>query len=490
MYEFQDKSLSETVKRLRNKIKRITQKGTEINEQTTMVALINPILSVLGWDMEDPEEVALEYRRKPKDSPVDYALFVERKPCLFIEAKSLKADLGDYRWIKQTISYAAVTGVEWCVLTNGDEYRLYNAHAPVEVDEKLFRSVRISDEEQHGFTVSTLELLSKTKIAENCLSQLWKAYFVDLRVKSCLELLFRDRSDGLVRLIKKNVDGLTGGDIRKSLGRMDIQIELRIDTVKKPEPKVSIKDLINSGLLVPPVELERTYKGQSFKATINADGTVSYDGNVYSSPSVAAGMAIAAVKGPPPPGKPGYYPADGWIFWKLRDPETGNLVPLDALRQRYNRTHRDTGQEPNHAATIVYCLTPVKSTKEETSEECIRRLVVENKMYAFSKRTPQKNLKPGDYICFYASGIGVIAHARVRTSPRLQPNPIVRDADKYPYTFELDEVRYYPDEPIVLDVNLRRQLDAFKGKDADANWGWFVTPTRWVTEHDFRLLTR
>ena len=38
------------------------------------------------------------------------------------------------------MGYAIVAGVEWVVLTDGNEYRIYNTHAPVPVAEKLFHS--------------------------------------------------------------------------------------------------------------------------------------------------------------------------------------------------------------------------------------------------------------------------------------------------------------------------------------------------------------
>jgi hypothetical protein len=61
-----------------------------------------------------------------------------REPRLFIETKALDQDLTNRKWASQIMGYAATAGVKWCVLTDGDEYRLLNAMAEVDVDEKLF----------------------------------------------------------------------------------------------------------------------------------------------------------------------------------------------------------------------------------------------------------------------------------------------------------------------------------------------------------------
>ena len=128
MTEARLQALASTVQKLRDRIRQSRQRGGTIGEQNTKVAFINPLLSALGWDLEDLDEVSFEYRRKSQDNPVDYALFLLRAPCLFVEAKALDVPLSDRRWISQTLGYATVVGVEWCVLTNGDEYRLYNRH--------------------------------------------------------------------------------------------------------------------------------------------------------------------------------------------------------------------------------------------------------------------------------------------------------------------------------------------------------------------------
>ena len=79
--------LGETVARVSGRIKEIEKRGEGVGEQDTKAILIDPILSVLGWRLDELDEVRWEYRRKPQDDPVDYALFALRKSRLFIEAK-------------------------------------------------------------------------------------------------------------------------------------------------------------------------------------------------------------------------------------------------------------------------------------------------------------------------------------------------------------------------------------------------------------------
>ena len=64
---------------------------------------------------------------------MDYALLLLRTPRLFVEAKALGQNLDDRRWAHQIMGYATVAGVEWVVITDGDEYRIYNALAHVRI---------------------------------------------------------------------------------------------------------------------------------------------------------------------------------------------------------------------------------------------------------------------------------------------------------------------------------------------------------------------
>ena len=132
--------------RLQALVRRILKdRDRRIGEQNTKAMLIEPILEALGWDIRDWDEVHREFRAKSADSPVDYALKIMRTPRLFLEAKGLGRELSDRKWVAQVLGYATVAGVEWCILTDGDEWRFYNSTAAVDAEEKLFRRVRLSE---------------------------------------------------------------------------------------------------------------------------------------------------------------------------------------------------------------------------------------------------------------------------------------------------------------------------------------------------------
>jgi hypothetical protein len=148
--------------------------------------------------------------------------------------------------------------------------------------------------------------------------------------------------------------------------------------------------------------------------------------------------------------------------------------------------------EPPPDAENVYWLTPVRSDEEESAETVIQTLVGSEGIYAFGDKTPgRRYIKPDDWICFYATGKGVVAHARVISRPdRKQAHPKVRHSDKYPWVFMVGDAVLYLDQPVSVNESLRSQLDAFQGRDPTSPWAWFVQATRKLNAHDFDLLTR
>jgi len=350
--------LEQTLVTVRDRIAKF--RGQSIGEENTKHALIEPVLKALGWDVEDLDEVRCEYKLKQADNPVDYAFFVHGNLRLFVEAKALGENLD--KCAHQIMGYAGVAGVvEWIVLTNGNEYRIYNAHAQVPIEQKLFKRVVLASDEPD--ILGTLLLLSKAQLQGTVIDDLWRQYFVDRQVKQAVESLSGiEPPTDFLHLIRKRIPALSLTDVRQSLGRATLSLDYRAaqpapampvghrtpvqptagtaavpieqppGSDKTPWRHVTLGDLISSGTIRLPLDIEVTYKGQRLTARIEADGNVTWNGATYDSLSTAGGMARKSIVGAPPGRE--YPQTNGWTFWRFKDTD-GRLAFVDSLRQRY-----------------------------------------------------------------------------------------------------------------------------------------------------------
>lgn len=320
--------------------------GRKLGEQNTKASLIEPVIEALGWDIRDPDEVHREYRAKGRDSPVDYALKILRKPRLFVEAKGLGESLGERRWVAQMLGYAAVAGVEWCVLTDGDEYRFYNAVAPVDADDKMFHRVRLTEGSPED-CAGAMSLVSKDNLELNLLESLWSVHFVDRRVKAALLDMIAGPDPALIRMVRKRAEKLTAKEIAESLRRLDVHVESpavlpdaprrerqeagqtrpakgTAARARRADSGCSLSDLIATGSLTPPVPLHCEYRGRSFEASVLDSGEIEFQGQRYATPSAAASAARETVTGRP-------MATNGWSFWRF-DGADGQTRELGSVR--------------------------------------------------------------------------------------------------------------------------------------------------------------
>ena len=136
-----------------------------------------------------------------------------------------------------------------------------------------------------------------------------------------------------------------------------------------------------------------------------------------------------------------------------------------------------------------FWLSPFSGDEIKSGEDRIRDLLVERSVYRLGPRTTgRKSIRAGDWICFYLSGKGIIAHARVASAPENKSDQDLMSRF-YPLVFKVDSVSLYTHAPIVLNWATRSQLDAFNASKPGQVWGWFVTGTHSITRHDFDLIT-
>ena len=109
------------------------------NEIRTRMALIDPLLSILGWDTSDPELVLPEYTVSGR---ADYALLKpDGRPAAFIEAKKLGEPLEQHRM--QMLNYSNAAGVDYAGLTNGNQWEFYSVFERGTLDQRLLLQTNI-----------------------------------------------------------------------------------------------------------------------------------------------------------------------------------------------------------------------------------------------------------------------------------------------------------------------------------------------------------
>lgn len=182
------------------------------------------------------------------------------------------------------------------------------------------------------------------------------------------------------------------------------------------------------------------------------------------------------------------------------DPLAELMAQLVAEREARSRESRMNEEEPDRPEVVgeeeradeevSYWIAPAQATDDYSAEEHIETLVEEHQVWAFSEGAKgRRHVEAGDWICFYAAGNGVVAHGEALSAPEFNPDYTVAELDPRDWTFELGKVELYLDNPVIIDLELRGELDAFEDKDPDGNWSWFVRGTHQLTEHDFHHLT-
>ena len=123
------------------------------NETRTRMALIDPLLQALGWDVSDPKVVIPEY--KVSDGWADYALLrSDGQPAATVEAKKMGEPLDSHRM--QMLNYSNASGVEYAGLTDGNHWELYKVFERGKLEERRILDVSIADAPAHE---SALKLL-------------------------------------------------------------------------------------------------------------------------------------------------------------------------------------------------------------------------------------------------------------------------------------------------------------------------------------------
>jgi predicted type IV restriction endonuclease len=151
-------------------------KKRDVSESDTVVIVADMLADVLGYNKY--QEITAEFAIR--GTYVDLAVKVGPDIRFLVEVKAIGCELKDSH-VKQAIDYGANQGVEWAVLTNGVNWRIYQIQFKQPIDKTLvfeadLSTLNLRDDDaiecigtlsREGFTQSSMDALAQQKLATN-----------------------------------------------------------------------------------------------------------------------------------------------------------------------------------------------------------------------------------------------------------------------------------------------------------------------------------
>lgn len=188
--------------------------NAKLNEATTQAKYIQPLLEALGWQLS-AERLVLEY--PVKGTSVDLALLSKGKAVAFVEAKRLRENLSlKDKEADQALQYGYQAGINWCILTNGELYKVYDAFAKVDHEKKLIASFSVTKAAQDpDGELGKVRLLSYEAVTAGELGHYAKRIFAEARIRELLQ----DPSPAVVAALTEGLQqyGVAERDVRAAL---------------------------------------------------------------------------------------------------------------------------------------------------------------------------------------------------------------------------------------------------------------------------------
>ncbi|AVX21641.1 hypothetical protein SAMN02745885_01610 [Carboxydocella sporoproducens DSM 16521] len=210
------------------------------NEETTKHSLIIPFIQVLGFDVFNPLEVKPEYTAdfgKKKGEKVDYAIFKNGQPIIFIEAKSISERLENHD-AQLSRYFNSTPEVKIAILTNGIKYKFFtDLNQNNVMDSTPFYEFDI--EHIRDVDVETISKFRKDAFDQEGLVRFAEELVYMANLNSNLKELFKNPSDEFVRFLIKDF----------SETRITSNVIERFKPIVKKAIQSTLVEIISQGIL-------------------------------------------------------------------------------------------------------------------------------------------------------------------------------------------------------------------------------------------------
>lgn len=144
-------------------------RGRDVNESDTAVIISDFLADVLGW--ETYSEITTEFAVRSTFS--DLVLKVDGRVAFLIEVKSIGTDLRDNH-LRQAVDYAADSGIEWVLLTNGVVWQAHRLRfeQPIRADEVF--CIDLIEAAKPAQLLEKLYLISRESVGAHAIDKYWQ----------------------------------------------------------------------------------------------------------------------------------------------------------------------------------------------------------------------------------------------------------------------------------------------------------------------------
>ena len=161
------------------------KKLSSFDEASTKQAVVLRMLSFLGWDIFNVDEVCPDYAAN--SSHVSYALRIGDTNKIFVEVKKIGEKLDNHQ--KKFINIASGEGADIAVLTNGVIWWFYLASSNGSWQQKWFFSADFFTQEPDTFVPQLVDLLTMNKVSKGQALKTAKDLFHDKKQKMAADFL-------------------------------------------------------------------------------------------------------------------------------------------------------------------------------------------------------------------------------------------------------------------------------------------------------------
>ncbi|WP_171182165.1 type I restriction endonuclease [Ruegeria sp. HKCCD8929] len=190
-----------------------------VTEEATKTSVILPLLHAWGFDVFNLNEVVPEYVADvgtKKGEKVDFAVKIDGKIAMLVEAKPITSKLGDAQF-NQLFRYFSVTEARLAILTNGREAWFFSdTDAPNKMDKKPF--FKFDFQSHDSDQIEELSRFRKEKFAIDQILEAASALKHTRAASNYLKAQLENPDDEFVRLVGRQIyDGSITKNVAEQL---------------------------------------------------------------------------------------------------------------------------------------------------------------------------------------------------------------------------------------------------------------------------------